>query len=262
MCTNPIEMLVKREVAPNEFFCSIEKVPCGKCLDCLNQKSIEWSYRIMDEVHCHAENCFITLTYENSPIELIRKDLTDFIKRLRKKLEPIKIRYFACGEYGSKYLRPHFHLIIFGWCPHDLIKWKKDGDYWLYRSAFLESVWTLGFSSVGQVTLYSAKYCAKYLQKFKKVPAYLTQPFITMSNRPGIGFYAINSNSLVTDKIYRDGHYVKIPRYYLKKFEESGFDLSELKARRQLKAILGDSPKATENRRAREKILLDNLVKK
>lgn len=36
------------------------------------------------------------------------------MKRLRKYLEPVKVRFFACGEYGDNTYRPHYHLILFG----------------------------------------------------------------------------------------------------------------------------------------------------
>ena len=251
MCTSPVCVSVCRK--GNDYY-ELLQVPCGKCLECLNQKSTEWAYRIMDECKAHSDNCFITLTYENSPGQLVRKDLTDFIKRLRKSLD-FPVRVFYTGEYGSHTLRPHYHLIVFGYFPTDCVFLRRDGSDNLYRSKSIEKLWTFGFSSVGRVSLQSAKYCAKYLQKLQKIPANLVQPFIGMSNRPGIGYSAISPKSLASDKIYHNGHYIKIPRYYLKKLEEQGFDLSDLRDIRLIRGELSNSEKSLERRKSNIDIL-------
>lgn len=56
--------------------------------------------------------------YPNKVGVLYYKDLQDFIKRLRVNLfrhenVEIPLSYFACGEYGGSYKRPHFHLLLF-----------------------------------------------------------------------------------------------------------------------------------------------------
>lgn len=214
-------------------------VACGKCVECLQQHSNEWSHRIVDECKLHEQNCFITLTYneQSKPTDgsLCRRDLQLFIKRLRKHVEPLKLRVFYCGEYGKKALRPHYHVIVFGWKPDDLFFWQKDkSGSILYRSPQVEKLWTFGYSSVGDVTVDSAKYCAKYMQKLQKLPDGLVKPFIGMSNRNGIGYGAIDPNSLTSDRIYHNGKSVKVPRYYLKVLEREGHDLTEFKSRRQL----------------------------
>lgn len=40
-----------------------------------------------------------------------KKDLQDFHKRLRE--SGLKFSFFACGEYGDKFSRPHYHVIYF-----------------------------------------------------------------------------------------------------------------------------------------------------
>jgi hypothetical protein len=48
---------------------------------------------------------------------------------LRKKISPLKIRFFHCGEYGDKTRRPHYHALIFGYGFPDkkLFKKQKSG---------------------------------------------------------------------------------------------------------------------------------------
>ncbi len=204
-------------------------VPCGKCVECLTSKATEWSYRIVLESQCHTENCFLTLTYEKSPVQLIKRDFQLFMKKLRKYLskQDIQIRYFMCGEYGSQGKRPHFHCILFGWRPKDLEILSIKGTEILYKSSLISKIWGHGFVSVGDVSAWSAKYCAKYLQKLNAVPKDWVQPYVCMSNRPGIGFYSIDEEQIQsTDKIYVDGKYRSTPRYFYKVLEREGkFDL-------------------------------------
>ena len=79
------------------------------------------------EAECHKENSFVTLTYapenedklefhEGFP-SLDPSHATKFIKKIRKKLEPHKLRYYLVGEYGSQTQRPHYHLVLFGMPP-------------------------------------------------------------------------------------------------------------------------------------------------
>lgn len=255
MCLYPKTIPVKR-VGSDHY--EPVTVACGKCVECLQQKSNEWAHRIVDECKQHKDNCFITLTYNDdfkpSNGSLVRRDLQLFIKRLRKHLEPLKIRVFYCGEYGKKALRPHYHLIVFGWKPSDLFFWQKEQNgAALYRSPELEKLWTYGFSSVGDVSVDSAKYCAKYMQKLQKLPDGLVKPFVGMSNRMGIGYDSIDPASLTADRIYHAGKSVKVPRYYLKVLERNGHDLTEFKARRQLVGKMKENKQNLEYRRKKAK---------
>lgn len=219
------------------------EVPCGKCIDCLEEKSREWSFRIQNEASLYKQNCFITLTYRDSPLVLIKKDLQDFMKRLRKRLEPLKIRYFACGEYGSmkNTFRPHFHVIIFGWSPSDMRLLKKDKKgFNIYVSDLLSDVWKFGFHSVTDVNDKVSKYCAKYMQKLIDLPPGYPPPFTVMSRRPGIGYGYIKSSMIESDRIYSEGYYIKLPRYYLNVLSKRN-DLTELKAKRLKRAEIFSS---------------------
>ena len=73
----------------------------------------------MIEAGQHTDNAFVTLTYADDQLpdgnSLCPEDVTKFLKRLRKRIDPVKIRYFLCGEYGEgSTSRPHYHLILFG----------------------------------------------------------------------------------------------------------------------------------------------------
>lgn len=240
-------------------------LPCGKCAECLYQKSLEWSYRIMLESKDYINSCFITLTYKDDPVQLIKSDYQKFLKRLRKKIG--KFRYFLCGEYGSKGKRPHFHAIIFGYWPKDAEKvvnpiTRKETDYW--KSKELEEIWGLGFVSVGELTQYDAKYCAKYMQKLQAMPDNFVQPFVAMSTHPGLGLKQFEEHKeayLKSDKIYFQGKYIKVPRYFLnntiKELPEFFDDYLNLREYRQIRADLVPNTDANfADRRRRYKKLL------
>ena len=74
--------------------------------------------RMLHELSDYEDAVFVTLTYDEDHIpsnhSLKKSDLQKWFKRVRKEIEPKKIRYFACGEYGDKTQRPHYHAIIFG----------------------------------------------------------------------------------------------------------------------------------------------------
>ena len=112
-------------------------LPCGQCCACRLNKSRDWATRCVLEAKMHDENCFITLTYndENLPKDygLCKEDLTLFFKRLRKNTGE-KIRYYAAGEYGDLYGRPHYHACLFGWKPKDLVFYKYSNGIPLYWS--------------------------------------------------------------------------------------------------------------------------------
>lgn len=159
---------------------------CGQCMPCRISRRRLWATRIQLEALCHDRSSFVTLTYspEHLPSDdsLQPSDLQLFIKRLRRALEPRRIRFFAVGEYGERNSRPHYHLALFG----------VDRD----DEAILHSTWAKGFVDVGDIQQESASYIAGYVTKK------LTDSsddrlngrypeFARMSLRPGIGATAI-----------------------------------------------------------------------
>ncbi len=231
------------------------RVPCGKCIGCLLDKANDWATRCYCEIQGWEDNCFITLTYNDKHIpknrDLIKKDLQDFWKRLRYYYQGKQtwvnpqngkvenpIRYFACGEYGPRTMRPHYHACVFNWKPDDLKFYKKNhnGDS-LYTSKTLNQIWGKGFVIVGELTYQSACYVARYVSKklFKKTKIYKfleKQPEFTTSSRcGGIGLKywqenikKITENKGIFIKIAGKVKNKKIPKYFMRKWQESGDD--------------------------------------
>lgn len=191
----------------------------------------------MHEAKLYEHNSFITLTYDeaNLPADasLHYEDFQKFLKRLRKRFHPTKIRFYMCGEYGENMGRPHYHACLFNTHFRDKLYFKKQSDFTLYTSRTLEQLWPLGFSLIGDVTFESAAYVARYCTKIiTGQPAadhysivnrltgeihQRTPEFARMSLKPGIGGDWIKK--YLTDVYPRDEVIVnhkpaKPPRYY------------------------------------------------
>lgn len=159
---------------------------------------------------------FLTLTYddEHCPLSLSKRELQLFWKRLRKDLAPRKIKYFACGEYGDQYGRPHYHAIVFGLQGTD--------------ERIVQENWRRGFVMLAGVSQKSISYVTGYvLKKFGKdknkemYEQYGRQaPFQLVS--AGLGLrYALDNAELLQDNLEckYNGRSVGVPRYYVKKLE-------------------------------------------
>ena len=220
-------------------------IPCGNCIECMKDYTNEWVYRVMSEYK--GVGCVLTLTYDPEHLpdgaNLSRRHLQLFLKRLRKKIFPVKIRYFGCGEYGTLNYRPHYHLIILGWQPNDLdlLKSTKKGTV-LYRSRFINEVWGKGICAVARVNEESIRYSCKYMQKlfFQKNLDGRVPPFTCMSTHPGFGFHE-SLKYLKNDSVYLNGKRRRLPRYYLKVAERFGLtqEVEEIKKNRVLMAKAG-----------------------
>lgn len=204
-------------------------VPCGHCVACRIARSREWAIRILHETEFWEDSCFVTLTYRDEDLppngSLDSTALTKYFKRLRKDLGDRKIKYYACGEYGDTYGRPHYHAIIFGL---NAFTDKK----------VIESNWPYGWVKVGGVSYNSARYVAGYVQKKlygKGAKEYedrgILPPFSRISK--GIGERYVDK---YWNKLYQQetvtvrGVPMGLPRYYQKKLDYDGFlkyDLSK-----------------------------------
>lgn len=213
-------------------------VPCGRCIGCRLERSRQWAIRCVNEAQMYDENCFITLTYKDEELIyggqdfgiLYPRHLELFWKRLRKRIGK-RVRYFACGEYGEQYHRPHYHACVFGYdFPDKTLEASKDtGNY--YHSDLLDSIWSHGRCIIGDVTFESAAYVARYVMKkrlgataisYKKEG--IEPEFVRMSRRPGIGatwYEKYKTDVFPSDGVViRGGIKCKPPKFYLDRFKK------------------------------------------
>lgn len=194
-------------------------VPCGRCPPCQKRRVSQWSFRLLQEEKRSFSSLFITLTYdtrfvpisEKGYMSLQKSDFQKFMKRLRKNSKQNeKISYYACGEYGSRNFRPHYHAIIFN-----------------ARKEQIERAWRLGDIHIGSVTGASLAYTLKYINKGKIIPMHRNDDrvpeFSLMSKGMGVNYITPSivayhkadlSRAYVTNP---DGHKIALPRYYKQK---------------------------------------------
>lgn len=203
--------------------------PCGKCPACVRRRVSGWAFRLNKQSEQSNSAHFVTLTYNDEHIKktkngfetLVKKDVQDFFKRLRK-LTKQKISYYAVGEYGDTGERPHYHIILFNANPK------------IVENAWKLNDITLGNVHFGDVGDASVGYTLKYISKDKKIPQFngddRQKEFALMSKGLGAGYLTKNmikwhTKGNIENKVYlplKDGKKAAMPRYYKDKLYDKG----------------------------------------
>lgn len=192
MCYTPQAIKEKRT---GEYI----SVPCGSCPKCISRRISGWSFRLMQEDKYSDSSYFITFTYDtmhvpisdNGFLSLNFRHLQLLFKRLRKvhdrkynivssnrqrndngeKQSRKSLKYYACGEYGTKGARPHYHGIVFNL---DLELMLSKNDLLLLKHTDYDGMtevrikqWEHGHVTIGKVSGASVGYTLKYMCKDK-----------------------------------------------------------------------------------------------
>lgn len=285
-------MVFRRDLAAPAFVDISMKISCGQCSGCRLDRSRQWAIRCTHEASLYENNTFSTLTYRDAQLPndpekgqpkngtLVIRDFQLFMKRLRKK-NGAGIRFYACGEYGEKNQRPHYHVCLFNFALNDRRLFKNTNGVNLYSSSALDEIWGNGFTLSGEVTFQSAAYVARYIMKKINGPLadqhYETYDketgeilsripeFTTMSRRPGIGKHWYDhyaTDVYPYDEVIVKGKRHKPPVYYDRQYEIAdpiGFDAIRKKRLAASKKHSDDRTK--ERLAAREAIQLAKINK-
>ncbi|AYQ58211.1 putative VP4 [Microviridae sp.] len=215
-------------------------VPCGKCSECLNQRSKMYALRCLMEAREHEEVCSLILTYDKQHLgdgRLHYDHVRAFFKRLRRYVEyrygKTGLKFFVCGEYGDKKKRPHWHMMVFGFRPHKererIVGYPggTNNTEVRYKSLKLQELWEQGYVDVTDFDDTHAFYIARYVQKkFVKgsdLDSTLKQPIEDQEYcpqkfcSPGLGneyFFKHMKTFLREGKIEVAGHTYAIPRCF------------------------------------------------
>lgn len=228
-------------------------VACGKCTPCIKRRVNQWAFRLIQEDRRSSSAYFITLTYDTEHVPLtskcnmtldrrivftkkgnkrIKSDLQDFFKRLRyynekdgiylseirrnNRIERRPIKYYACGEYGGLFGRPHYHAIIFNAFPDTF-----------------EKAWTFGNIKFREADVSSIFYTLKYMDKrLGDDYSYDDEivPEFSIKSK-GLGDNYITAETLRHHSSDLDNNYVlsgvnkiSLPAYYNRKFWPSTKD--------------------------------------
>lgn len=251
-------------------------LPCGKCPDCKSRRISGWSFRLMKEAERSSSAFFVTLTYDpehcridgNGMMTLLKSDLQTFFKALRK-LNRNKLKYYACGEYGTDSWRPHYHVILFNAELHTLVgttaafdmKRKRipiDGTYQCRCEA-----WPHGHVTVGQVTEASVGYTLKYITKPSRIKGHgnwdeRLPEFALMSKGLGDNYLTDSAkkwhkeHGKIAERVYitrKGGEKISMPRYYKDKIYSKG--------QRLMIGLVGESVKKKQD----EEKTVDEMLK-
>lgn len=264
-CYSPVEAFQSPRGGPLIFYNKPGykqlTVPCNYCIGCKIDRKLQWTTRSVHEAQMHEENSFVTLTYDDEHLPpgftLVKKDMSDFIKRLRRRIDYYspghRIKFRGCGEYGDNTYRPHFHILIHGFTPPDLEPYQNVEDYWTYTSDLLDEIWGNGFTVTADVNKSTAAYVNGYLDKKfmyqdyeethkivdpRDGKTYIREPeYVTTSTGYGkTWFQEFKTDCYPTDSVVIDGRQVKPPAYYDRLFKiDDEESLEKIKAKRKQK---------------------------
>lgn len=232
------------------------EIPCGNCISCRLDYSKDWANRCTLEASYHQFNYFVTLTYDDDNIvkgsignATLEKDaISHFVRMLRQKFKRLgiacKIKVFACGEYGTQTLRPHYHAILFD-CPiPDLsVDFPDDEGHITHHfdsrhvpymySKILADLWNKGNILIAEANWNTNAYVSQYILKKQKgdnAKAYdelgILPPFVRMSKNLGLNYFNENGRKMIVNPSLIVGREHKkplisgLPRYYKKKIKQ------------------------------------------
>lgn len=190
-------------------------IPCGKCPACLQNKSLEWTARLMKEAEEWKYTYFLTLTYDDNHLKnLNKRDIQLFLKRFRT-ATGFECKYYICGELGEVSLRPHYHAILF---LNEELELQYYGNN-LYLSPEISAAWKNGNVLVSKdVNERSIKYTIGYTLKK------LGETKIVLMSK-GLGLKYLEDKKEVikfSNGFYlNDGFFVQPPSYFKRKMKES-----------------------------------------
>lgn len=208
MCVNP-------KAFGTKLLGSRGLVPCGKCHACRTNRRDDWYFRLLQERKDWKFAYFVTLTYADEfalfntsgDVCLHKPHLQAYIRRYRDNVGDC--RYYAVGEYGTDYMRGHYHIILFTNV--------KDNPFSRWS---LSKLWDYGYVTVSVPNARRYRYTLKYHLGSVHKPDNAPPPFTLMSRKPGLGSRYLRMNSethignIDMSYVVVDGKRHAMPRYY------------------------------------------------
>lgn len=199
-------------------------VGCGKCIECLKQKSNNWKVRLFEEIKYNNDYTFVTLTFSDVSLEYLKSKVKIKSDIIDNDIATVGVRYFFENiRKSTKKSLKHWLITELGQTNtervhlHGLIK-TTDID-------FLRKKWIWGISYFGTyVNKKTINYIVKYVTKVDSLHKNFV-PKIFAS--PGLGKgYIDNYNSQlnkfkgnITNELYinESGLKISLPIYYRNK---------------------------------------------
>jgi len=262
-----------------------EYVPigCGKCIECMKQKSRQWKIRLTEEIRENNTGKFVTLTFSNDSLEKLKMTVSNdqstvsndqneiavyavrhFLERWRKEYKT-SIKHWLITELGHKGTeRIHLHGLLF--TPTII---KDDKPYNTVKD--IERIWQYGWVYIGKyVNEKTINYISKYITKLDPIHKEYTGKILCS---PGIGNNYINrpdsKNNHYQEKntnelyITRSGNKIALPTYYRNKIysETEREKLWIEKLDKQERYVLGQKTSIKDNEEQYFKLLAEARAK-
>lgn len=238
MCINPVyKWLPERKMfSPFPF-------PCGGCMSCRLDNLLLWQARINSE-WLKYRSSFVTFTYDDNHLQygvhnaimptLKKEDLSKYLDNVRHKIKRVfqenknldrqtpNYKYFAVGEYGDNFKRPHYHILYMGI------------DAFQFQQIFRDS-WKNGSVKALPLLPGGVRYVVDYMTKRETgelaktlyEDTYREKPFILSS--PGIGqdFFVQHKDEISKTGFVKIGNkLIPVPTHYYNKLAK--FTVSDM----------------------------------
>ena len=243
------------EIKEKYFVRDFLLIPCGKCVECLKARSLNNTARVFLNVlslkdrmsfNDFSNSCyFVTLTYSDlflpKNYSLSKRDLQLFLKRLRKYFDYnfgknlFHFKYYACGEYGDKTLRPHYHLLLMFEisCSEKIL---KDALKNTWSFGLIDYKNTSDLSAISYIT----RYCDKKIE-FSLRDVYskdYISPFCLSSKNLGYSYFLDHFDYYLQLGYIPgpDGFNLPLPSIYLRRLKDD-FLVKDLKEKDRIKSF-------------------------
>lgn len=217
-CVSPI---------PVKTATGVVNASCGRCLSCCIAKQSALNFlceKELKKVYARGLGAsFCTLTYRDDRVPyvsadkpymtLCKPDLQKYLKRLRdyvKRSNLPEIKFLACGEYGDKFGRPHYHIVFFGLSD-------------ALAASFNKKSWKLGLTQSGALSAGGLRYVLKYMTKSRadrEIEQFydtvgVQRPFIQHSQRLGRDWIINHSQEIIKNNytFVKNGKVRLYPKY-------------------------------------------------
>lgn len=236
MCLFP-RLIPNRRYKPNKKnggkppFCDDHRklyvpVGCGKCIECMKQKALQWKIRLYEELLVQKFAYYITFTFSPQALQDLTNEtslsecnaiagiaIRRYLERWRKKYKKSQRHWFITelGHEGTE--RIHLHGIVFS-------------DFEINKDTF-EKFWQYGNIRIGEYcNLQTINYIAKYVTKIDNdhknyVPEIFCSAGIgkAYTERPIIRqIHTYRGEKTTTFYRFPNGTKCNLPIYYRNKF--------------------------------------------
>lgn len=237
MCSNPV-----LEVRGNRQFFR----PCDGCLACRVDKLLLWQARCNSEYIKH-RSAFVTFTYDEYHLHyadnallptLSKSDFQHYSDNIYHKVRNMPFlpegcvsdyKYFACGEYGDSFGRPHYHVLFFGLDFHDFQKIFDKS----WKNGLVKSLPILN-GGIRYVVDYMTKNITGERAKIEYDDTNREHPFKTCSRGIGLDFFMAHRDEICDfGYVTMGSRKVPVPTYYRNLFQD--FNPESVYAREKVK---------------------------